>query len=132
MDRVTSECARFLISQLDIASCLDLRSMPGVAPELFSVPDLGNNDKVWNNGLPSANNLNIRKTSEENRKIDLMSCVDEFIEGNMDLLGESRELRALPRICLEILHLTKEERDAAQLPRPLCELALDWLDILKR
>ena len=63
------------------------------------------------------------KTSEENRKIDLMSCVDEFIEGNMDLLGESRELRALPRICLEILHLTKEERDAAQLQRPHCELA---------
>ena len=53
--------------------------------------------------------------------------MDEFIETNLEQLGETRQLRALPRICLEVLHLSKEERDAVQLPRPLCELALDWL-----
>ena len=44
MDRVTKECARFLLSQLDLASCLDLRSMPGVAPELFASRDVDNEE----------------------------------------------------------------------------------------
>ena len=29
MSRVAGECARFMLNQLDLSSCLDLRSMPG-------------------------------------------------------------------------------------------------------
>ena len=140
MDRVTKECARFLLSQLDLASCLDLRSMPGVAPELFAFRDVDNEEesRIVVNGK---HGTTLDGSAEENRKdsgqkeiryrkkSDLLSKVDEFIETNLEQLGETRQLRALPRICLEILHLTKEERDAAQHPRPLCELALDWLVI---
>ena len=135
MDRVTTECARFLLSQLDLASCLDLRSMPGVAPELFEIPDRGigiNTSNIMNgsnsNGQTEAANASTTDSDKKGRKkVDLLATVDEFIETNLEQLGETRQLRALPRICLEILHLSKEERDAAQLPRPLCELALDWL-----
>ena len=142
MDRVTTECARFLLSQLDLASCLDLRSMPGVAPELFTIRDVDDQKAIQNiannkNGTTTLNALpeESRKDSDKQdlngrKKSDLLSKVDEFIETNLELLGETRQLRALPRICLEILHLTKEERDAAQHPRPLCELALDWLVII--
>ena len=47
MDRVTKESARFLLSQLDLASCLDLRSMPVVAPELFAIRDVDNQDESF-------------------------------------------------------------------------------------
>ena len=129
MDRVTSECARFLLSQLDLASCLDLRSMPGVAPELFAIQDSDNDLKTKRDDP----NLTAAKDEAEpdsektsGKKIDLMDKIDDFIECNMDQLSETRQLRALPRICMEVLHLSKEERDAVQHPRPLCELALDW------
>ena len=131
MDRVTTECARFLLSQLDLASCLDLRSMPGVAPELFAIPDIDKDLNVLNGKDES----NVTSSSDEAepdldknscKRIDLMDRIDDFIDTNLELLSETRQLRALPRICLEVLHLSKEERDAAQHPRPLCELALDW------
>merc|ERR1712223_602527 len=60
------------------------------------------------------------------KRVDLMDKIDDFIETNLEQLSETRQLRALPRICMEVLHLSKEERDAALHPRPLCELALDW------
>ena len=131
MDRVTTECARFLLSQLDLASCLDLRSMPGVAPELFAIPDI---DKELNtvNGKDESNLTSSSDEAETDvdknncKRIDLMDRIDDFIETNLDQLSQTRQLRALPRICLEVLHLSKEERNAAQHPRPLCELALDW------
>ena len=132
MDRITTECARFLLSQLDLASCLDLRSMPGVAPEIFAIPDVGTGlstagakNTSMSNALVEEGETDLDKNSC--KRIDLLAKVDEFIETNLEQLGETRQLRALPRICLEVLHLSKEERDAAQLPRPLCELALDWL-----
>ena len=58
--------------------------------------------------------------------VDFISRVDEFIETNFEALEESRELRSLPRIRIEILHLSKEEKEQA-LAKPLCELALDWI-----
>merc|ERR1711962_736040 len=128
-DRVTSECARFLLSQLDLASCLDLRSMPGVAPELFAIQDLDKDLKTKKddpNLTASKDEAEPDSEKSSGKKIDLMDKIDDFIECNMDQLSETRQLRALPRICMEVLHLSKEERDAVQHPRPLCELALDW------
>ena len=129
MDRVTSECARFLLSQLDLASCLDLRSMPGVAPELFAIQDIDKDLKISKDDSNStAAKDEPKKELEKNngKKLDLMDRIDDFIESNLDQLSETRQLRALPRINLEVLHLSKQERDAALHPRPLCELALDW------
>ena len=105
--------------------------MPGVAPELFAIQDI---DKDLNliNGKDESNittsNDEAETDFEKNvsKRIDLMDRIDDFIETNLEQLSETRQLRALPRICLEVLHLSKEERDAAQHPRPLCELALDW------
>ena len=34
MDRVAAECARFLASHLDLGSCLEIRSTPGVTNKL--------------------------------------------------------------------------------------------------
>ena len=131
MDRVTTECARFLLSQLDLASCLDLRSMPGVAPELFAIPDIDKdlhsiNGKDESNVTSSSDEAETDFNKHSCKRIDLMDRIDDFIGSNLDQLSETRQLRALPRICLEVLHLSKEERNAAQHPRPLCELALDW------
>ena len=134
MDRVTTECARFLMSQLDLASCLDLRSMPGVAPELFAIQDM-EKDMHAVNAKDDASSTSSKDEAEADsdnhttKRVDLLDKIDEFIETNLEQLSETRQLRALPRICLEVLHLSKEERDAAQHPRPLCELALDWLVI---
>ena len=129
MDRVTSECARFLLSQLDLASCLDLRSMPGVAPELFAIQDTDKDRKMLKEDQNTGTGKDESGTDVEKnngKKIDLMDRIDDFIESNLDQLSETRQLRALPRINLEVLHLSKQERDAALHPRPLCELALDW------
>ena len=134
MDRVTSECARFLLSQLDLASCLDLRSMPGVAPELFAIQDIDKDLKTSKDDSNStAAKDETKKEVEKNngKKLDLMDRIDDFIESNLDQLSETRQLRALPRINLEVLHLSKQERDAALHPRPLCELALDWYVMIK-
>ena len=131
MDRVTAECARFLLSQLDLASCLDLRSMPGVAPELFALPDIDkkirpsdSKEDLTSNATNGDIDSDLERTGR--KRIDLMDKIDDFIETNLEQLSETRQLRALPRICMEVLHLSKEERDAALHPRPLCELALDW------
>ena len=105
--------------------------MPGVAPELFALPDI---DKKIRTGdskedltLNAANGDTDSDSERTGRKrIDLMDKIDDFIETNLEQLSETRQLRALPRICMEVLHLSKEERDAALHPRPLCELALDW------
>ena len=55
-----------------------------------------------------------------------VGCVDELIaSANLEQLQNNREFLALPRFCAEVLHSSKEERDAVQ-PKPLCELVLDW------
>ena len=129
MDRVTSECARFLLSQLDLASCLDPRSMPGVAPELFAIQDLDKDLKTIKDVSDTVQAKDESETDCEKtsgKRIDLMDKIDDFIDSKLDQLSETKQLRDLPRICLEVLHLSKEERDAVQHPRPLCELALDW------
>ena len=57
---------------------------------------------------------------------DLVQCVDELIGGaELADLQTNRGFLTLPRFCVEVLHCSKEERDAVQ-PRPLCELVLDW------
>ncbi|CAB4056548.1 IVNS1ABP [Lepeophtheirus salmonis] len=57
---------------------------------------------------------------------DLLSKVDKFIADNLMALRESRELRSLPRICLEILHNSKEGLESALVPN-LCQLCLIWI-----
>ena len=117
MERVANECARYMLSHLDLSSCLELRSMPGIAP-------YPSDSKMNNlNGLPSSNHDMAPQTFSDN--IDFIGKLDEYIELNFEQLAESRELRALPRICLEILHLSKEEKEMA-VARPLCELVLNW------
>ena len=118
MYRVAAECARFMLTHLDLSSCLDLRSMPGIKPNASAT---NGHTVAATNGNAAATNVN--DVAED---IDFVAQVDEFIELNFDRLCESRELRGLPRVCLEILHLSKEEKEQA-LARPLCELALDWL-----
>ncbi len=43
MDRVAAECARFLASHLDLGSCLEIRSTPGVTNKIKTKPE---NDEV--------------------------------------------------------------------------------------
>ena len=85
MDRVTAECARFLLSQLDLASCLDLRSMPGVAPELFALADIDKKIRPGDSKEDLTSNVANGDTdldSEKNgrKRIDLMDKIDDFIE----------------------------------------------------
>jgi len=128
MSRVAAECARFMLCQLDLSSCLDLRSMPGIATGPATLPDArklsGNNGA---NGHANGNaNGNGGAENGTDIGLEFISRVDEFIEANFEALEESRELRSLPRIKIEILHLSKEEKEQA-LAKPLCELALDWI-----
>jgi len=150
MSRVAGECARFMLNQLDLSSCLDLRSMPGIAMpdgsrKLSSQSSNGGNSVTHsqhlnnsnghscqggvngvNNSSCNGNGVMTADSSPADIGMEFISRVDDFIEANFEALEESRELRSLPRIRIEILHLSKEEKDQA-LARPLCELALDWI-----
>uniref|UniRef100_A0A0K2TN40 BTB domain-containing protein n=1 Tax=Lepeophtheirus salmonis TaxID=72036 RepID=A0A0K2TN40_LEPSM len=94
MDNVSSECARFLCSNLDLTTCFETRALTGIICSKLSS--------------------------------DLLSKVDKFIADNLMALRESRELRSLPRICLEILHNSKEGLESALVPN-LCQLCLIWI-----
>ena len=122
MDRVASECARYMLSHLDLGSCLEMRSMPFSGREKKTAAASCNGDLKKVDTVTNGTSNGSTGSSGG----DFLSEVDKFIEMNFDQLRESRELRSLPRICLEILHLTKEEKEMA-IARPLCELVLDWI-----
>ena len=87
---------------------------------------MSNGSTHASNGNGATENGGTGGAEDGDDDVDFISRVDEFIETNFEALEESRELRSLPRIRIEILHLSKEEKEQA-LAKPLCELALDWI-----
>ena len=80
MDRAARECVRFLATNINLETCLEVRaSLSGITGEA-----------------------------------DLVKAVDEFIDANMNQLQMGRALMGLPRICVEVLHGSKDEMEAAQ------------------
>eukprot|EP00096_Caligus_rogercresseyi_P001144 TRINITY_DN1179_c0_g1_i1.p1 TRINITY_DN1179_c0_g1~~TRINITY_DN1179_c0_g1_i1.p1 ORF type:complete len:564 (+),score=160.24 TRINITY_DN1179_c0_g1_i1:20-1711(+) len=94
MDKAAGECARFLVSNLDLSTCFETRALTGIISSKLSPV--------------------------------LLTKVDEFIRLHLRELKDSRELRALPRICLEILHNSKEALESILVPN-LCQLCLIWI-----
>ena len=66
--------------------------------------------------------LEWRNLSGAARFIDneLINKADKFIEKHMDKLHNMRQFMELPRICVEVLHNNKEEKETAQI-RSLCK-----------
>ena len=113
---------------MNLTSSLELRASSCVAATIIA--DFCNGRQTASrteenghgpNGCAEASTL-----SNGQNSFDLVKCVDELI-ASADLadLQTNRGFLTLPRFCVEVLHVSKEERDAVQ-PRPLCELVLDW------
>jgi len=148
LERVANECARFMASNMDLSSGLEIRSTPCVASSAscHSIATFARSNSAEET-LSIKNGLSEQRSSSSNGHIDLcqdhentnnendladkqgfnlVGCVDDLIaSANLEQLQNNREFLALPRFCVEVLHTSREERDAVQ-PRPLCELVLDW------
>ncbi|XP_059092667.1 influenza virus NS1A-binding protein homolog isoform X2 [Tigriopus californicus] len=72
--------------------------------------------------------LELRNMPGITKLTDLVNKVDSYIQSNFGSIQESRGMMALPRICIEVLHNTKVDIEAAK-SEPLCQLALDWIHI---
>lgn len=127
---------------MDLTSGLEIRSTQGVASsassnvlaqQAASEPNNGTG-----NGTSSKNSVHSDEDGDDadsnvpddglsqRHGFNLVGKVDDLIaSANLEQLQNNREFLALPRFCVEVLHVSKEERDAAQ-ARPLCELVLDW------
>ena len=134
LDRASNECARYMASNMNLTSSLEIRSSSCRAVTALAMADHGTNtSREANNGtvhLEGLNGvLNGQKSSEEQHEhssFDLVKRVDQLIaSANLNELQSNRGFLTLPRFCVEVLHSSKEERDAVQ-PQPLCELVLDW------
>lgn len=70
--------------------------------------------------------LELRALPGVGRMKDLVVQVDEFIDKNLKALIKTQRLLSLDRICVEVLHSSKEEHDLAQ-PEPISRMVLDWI-----
>lgn len=131
-----------LSSNMDLTSSLEIRSTPCVASSA-SNGHLSNQAAAGgaaSNGqqlkdVTGHSHINEEDAYEDELPDDglsqrhgfnLVGCVDDLIaSANLEQLQNNREFLALPRVCVEILHPSKEERDTVQ-ARPLCELVLEW------
>ena len=140
LDRAANECGRFMMANMTLTSGLEIRSTPMVAAPLSANEDANghaNGDDIQNgrgspnNGSCSGNDLSpedeeAASPSQAKRGFNFLQQVDDFIAtANVEQLQTNRVFMALPRLCVEVLHAVKEERDAVQ-ARPLSELVLDW------
>ena len=135
---------------MDLSSGLEIRSTPCVASSASnqSLSTFGRSNSTEEiSKFKNGHKESYRKTSsnghhlsfdeeievtdngddkEQNEGFNLVGRVDELIaSANLEQLQNNREFLALPRFCIEVLHSSKEERDAVQ-PKPLCELVVDW------
>ena len=70
--------------------------------------------------------LELRALPGVARHSDLVRIVDDFIDRNMDELLKMPNIMAMDRVCVEVLHATKEEIEMAQ-AKSLAQLVLDWI-----
>ena len=116
---------------MDLTSCLEIRSTPAVASSANT--DAGNGSRKCSKEArgndeedQESDGDDIDDGLSQRNGFNLVGCVDELIaSADLEQLQSNREFLALPRFCVEVLHSSKEDRDAVQ-PRPLCELVLDW------
>lgn len=145
LDRASNQCARYMALNMNLTSSLEIRSSSCVAVTAFDNSN-ANLRKTSSSAAQAVNNVSGKGFSaaaagevngcsndvsssigeESYSSIDLVKRVDQLIaSAELSELQSNRGFLTLPRFCVEVLHSTKEERDAVQ-PRPLCELVLDW------
>jgi len=122
LDRAANECARFMASNMDLSSCLELRSSPCVASSAF----LANGGGCGENNGEGIDKEEDDEVISQRPGINLISCVDEHIAAtDLEQLQSNREFLALPRFCVEVLQSSKEEVEIVR-PQPLVSLVLEW------
>ncbi len=76
------------------------------------------------------NCLELRSLPGVSRRAEIVREVDAFIEQNVERLclsaTQSGAIASMDKICVEVLHGSKEEMELAQ-DRSLCQLVLDWI-----
>ena len=114
-------------SNMNLTSSLELRASSCVAATaLLEGNVIGLQKKVTNGHGVDLKTTHETANGVNHHGFDLINCVDELIaSAELVDLQSNRGFLTLPRFCVEVLHTSKEERDAVQ-PRPLCELVLDW------
>ena len=70
--------------------------------------------------------LEIRALPGVVRSKDLVARVDAFIDEHMEELVTLRPIMQIDRVCVEVLHASRQELDCAS-ARALCQLVLDWI-----
>ena len=147
LDRASNQCARYMALNMNLTSSLEIRSSSCMAATAFDNHATSHSNglrQTWSSsreetssvnnisaGIGEANDCSYANgnssVGEENySSIDLVKRVDQLIASTeLSELQSNRGFLTLPRFCVEVLHSTKEERDAVK-PQPLCELVLDW------
>ncbi len=121
MERAVRQCAEFLAQNLDLRTCLELRALPGVARRKDIVHDVDafidkNIEALLRGAMPGDSDGEVGGVGSGVRNGDGSS------NGSSSGVG----LASVDRVCVEVLHGSREELELAQ-SRSLSQLVLDWI-----